>query len=352
MKAFEQNIRRVTPYVPGDQPDFPDMIKLNTNESPFPPSPAVKAALDNLPADTLRLYPDPDVKKLVHALAASYDLRDDQVFVGVGSDDVLAMAFMTFFNSEKPILFPDITYSFYDVWARLFHIPYSCLPLDENFKIHPEDYFGENGGVVLANPNAPTSIFMPLSEIETILQHNQDVIVIVDEAYIDFGGVSAVELLPKYENLVVVQTFSKSRAMAGMRIGYAMASPALIQAMNAVKASYNSYTMNRPAIEAGTAAAEDTVYFRACCQKIIETRAYTASRLAEMGFTCLDSCTNFLFASHPAIPAAQLYQKLKERHIFVRYFNKPRIDNYLRITIGTDEQMARFCEVVKEILSH
>lgn len=352
MNTFEQNIRRVTPYVPGDQPDFPDMIKLNTNESPFPPAPAVKKALELIPADTLRLYPDPDVTKLVHALASSYHLRDNQVFVGVGSDDVLAMCFMTFFNSGKPILFPDITYSFYDVWARLFHIPYSCPPLDEQFRICPEDYYVENGGIVLANPNAPTSIFMPLQEIEAILQHNQDVIVIVDEAYIDFGGISAVELLPRYPNLVVVQTFSKSRAMAGMRIGYAMASPLLIQALNAVKASYNSYTMNRAAIEAGTAAAEDTTYFRECCEKIMATRARTAECLKEMGFTCLDSCTNFLFASHPSVPAEKIYQKLKERHIFVRYFNKPRINQYLRITIGTDEQMERFCSVLQEILNY
>ena len=352
MKAWQDKIRSVVPYTPGEQPNRPNMIKLNTNENPYPPAPGVRDVLDHFDEDRLRLYPDPTAGTLVGALADYYHVGKDQVFTGVGSDDVLAIAFMTFFNSGKPILFPDITYSFYDVWARLFHIPYSCPPLDEQFRICPEDYYVENGGIVLANPNAPTSIFMPLQEIEAILQHNQDVIVIVDEAYIDFGGISAVELLPRYPNLVVVQTFSKSRAMAGMRIGYAMASPLLIQALNAVKASYNSYTMNRAAIEAGTAAAEDTTYFRECCEKIMATRARTAECLKEMGFTCLDSCTNFLFASHPSVPAEKIYQKLKERHIFVRYFNKPRINQYLRITIGTDEQMERFCSVLQEILNY
>ena len=347
---FEDKIRQVTPYVPGEQPDFADMIKLNTNENPYPPSPKVQVALKGLPTDSLRLYPDPDATALVRALAAFYGVQEDQLFVGVGSDDVLAMAFLAFFNSGQPILFPDITYSFYDVWANLFRIPYKCVPLDDSFRLQPADYFQENGGIVIANPNAPTSVCAPLEDIEAILQHNRDVIVIVDEAYVDFGGTSALSLLPKYDNLVVVQTFSKSRSLAGMRIGFAIASPQLIRALNDVKASYNSYTMNRTAIAAGVAAVEDRAYFEECCRKVMDTRETARARLAELGFSTLDSCTNFLFATHARVPAQVLFEELKKRHIFVRYFNKPRIDNYLRISIGTDEQMEQLYKALKEIL--
>ena len=219
MNTWEANIRKVVPYTPGEQPNQPDMIKLNTNENPYPPAPGVEKALRGIQPDTLRLYPDPTASDLVHAIARNYGLKDEQVFVGVGSDDVLAMSFLTFFNSDKPILFPDITYSFYDVWADLFRIPYECKALDENFCIRKEDYFGENGGIIFPNPNAPTGVELPLGDIEEILLHNRDVIVIVDEAYVDFGAKSALELIEKYDNLLVVQTFSKSRSMAGMRIG-------------------------------------------------------------------------------------------------------------------------------------
>lgn len=350
MKAWEANIRKVVPYVPGEQPQRTNMIKLNTNENPYPPAPGVQKLMDDFQMDRLRLYPDPECSSLVNALADYYGVDRDQVFVGVGSDDVLSVAFLTFFNGEKPILFPDITYSFYDVWADVYRIPYERPALDENFRIRREDYYKENGGVIFANPNAPTSIAEPLEFVEDILQHNQDVIVIVDEAYIDFGGQSALPLLKKYENLLVVQTFSKSRSMAGMRIGYAIGSRELIQAMNDVKYSINSYTMNQTALAYGVEAVKDDVYFKEITDKIIKTRQWSKEALEKSGFTCLDSSSNFLFATHSRVPAKEIFEKLKERDIFVRYFNKPRIDNYLRITIGTDDQMQKFVEAVREIV--
>jgi len=339
MKAFEANIRKVVPYVPGEQPKRTKMIKLNTNENPYPPAPGVAKALKELDADRLRLYSDPTCQMLVDALAEHYGVENDQVFVGVGSDDVLAMAFMTFFNSDKPILFPDITYSFYPVWAELLKVPYECPKLDENFRIHKEDYYRENGGIVIANPNAPSAIAEPLSFIEDILQHNPNVIVIVDEAYVDFGTESALSLLEKYDNLLVVQTFSKSRAMAGMRIGFAIGSPLLIKFLNDVKYAYNSYTMNTPSLVCGVEAVKDDAYFKDIVNKIVETREYAKEELKDMGFEMTDSKTNFLFVTHPQVPARDIFEALKEENIFVRYFSKERLDNYLRITIGTREEM-------------
>lgn len=295
MVNWENNIRRVVPYTPGEQPDQPDMIKLNTNENPYPPAPGVREVLRGMDTDTLRLYPDPAALDLVHAIADNYGLQDDQVFVGVGSDDVLAMSFLTFFNSEKPILFPDITYSFYDVWADLFRIPYERPALDEHFHIRKEDYFRENGGIIFPNPNAPTGVVMPLSEIEDIVAHNQDVIVIVDEAYVDFGTQSALPLIEKYENLLIVQTFSKSRSMAGMRIGFAMGSPKLIKYLNDVKYSFNSYTMDRTALAAGVAAVKDQEYFCETCHKIIETREWTKKELVKLGFSFRGFQSKLLF---------------------------------------------------------
>lgn len=351
MKAWENNIRRVTPYVPGEQPDIPGMIKLNTNENPYPPSPAVLKAMRKLQIEKLRLYPDAAAKALVKALADYYDLEENQVFVGVGSDDVLAMAFMTFFNSDKPILFPDITYSFYDVWAELFHIPYKCPALDDNFRIRKEDYYQENGGIVIANPNAPTSIGEDITFVRDILEHNRDSVVIVDEAYVDFGGVSALKLTKEFDNLLVVQTFSKSRSMAGMRIGYAMGNPLLIKALNDVKYSYNSYTMNVTSICYGLEAVKDVAYYKECIGKIIRTREWVKKELKKLGFTFPDSQTNFIFAKHRTVPAKKIFTDLKKENIFVRYFNKPRIDNYLRITIGTDEQMEKVLEVLRRIVN-
>ena len=352
MKAFEKNIRKVEPYVPGEQPKKANVIKLNTNENPYPPSPKVKEQCAKICAETeeLRLYPDPTAGMLVEAIAKYKGLDSSQVFVGVGSDDVLAMAFLTFFNSEKPIFFPDITYSFYDVWADLFKIPYDKKPLDENFMIKKDDYYWKNGGVVFPNPNAPTGVLMPLDEIEDIISHNQDVIVIVDEAYVDFGGHSAQELLSKYENLLVVQTFSKSRSMAGMRIGYAFGNPELIKYLNDVKYSFNSYTMDRTTIAAGVASMKDQAYFEECCNKIITTREWTKTELKKLGFSFQDSKANFIFATHESCPAKKLFGALREKHIYVRYFPKDRIDNHLRITIGTDKEMKKLVEFLKEYL--
>lgn len=344
MKQWEANIRKVVPYVPGEQPSEQRMIKLNTNENPYPPAPGVMESLYAFDADKLRLYPDPQAAMLVDALAKRYRLKPGQVFVGVGSDDVLAMAFLTFFNSEKPVLFPDITYSFYDVWAQMLHIPYKPVPLDDDFRIRREDYYEENGGVIFPNPNAPTGELESLEDIEDILCHNQDVIVIIDEAYIDFGGKSALPLLNKYENLLIVQTFSKSRSLAGMRIGHAFGSRELIRYLNDVKYSFNSYTMNHLALALGTAAVEDDAYFRETIHKIVTTRERMKEEFRSLGFVFGDSMSNFLFVTHPDFPAAQLFEALKQENIYVRYFNKPRIDNYLRITIGTDDEMDALLE--------
>ncbi|MBS6646420.1 MAG: histidinol-phosphate transaminase [Clostridiaceae bacterium] len=352
MKAWETNIRRVVPYVPGDQPKGDKLIKLNTNENPYPPAPGVLKALKEMDYDRFRKYPDPACSVLVEALAGYYHVKPDQVFTGVGSDDVLAMAFLTFFNSEKPVLFPDITYSFYDVWAKLFGISYETVPLDGEFRIVKEEYYRENGGIVFPNPNAPTGVLMPLDEVREIISHNQDVIVIVDEAYIDFGGQSALELLDEFQNLLVVQTFSKSRSMAGMRIGFAIGHPDLIKALNDVKYSYNSYTMNLPSLVLGTEAVKDDVYFRQTLKKVTDTRERAKIRLKELGFSFPDSYSNFIFAAHETCPAGELFEALKKEQIYVRYFNKPRLDNYLRISIGTDEEMERLYQFLEEYLKN
>ena len=350
MSTWEENVRKVIPYTPGEQPNQPDMIKLNTNENPYPPAPGVEKALKEMDMDAMRLYPDPAAYDLVHAIAQMYSLKDEQVFVGVGSDDVLAMSFLTFFNSEKPVLFPDITYSFYDVWADLFKIPYERPALDENFHIKKEDYFKENGGVIFPNPNAPTGVEMQLDDVEEIIRHNQDVIVIVDEAYVDFGGKSALPLIEKYDNLLVVQTFSKSRSLAGMRIGFACGNEKLIKYLNDVKYSFNSYTMDRTALAAGVAAVKDQAYFQETCNKIIETREWTKKELKALGFSFQDSMSNFIFAAHETCPAEKIFEALREKHIYVRYFPKGRTNNFLRITIGTQEEMQTFINVLKDYL--
>ncbi len=350
MNLWETNIRKAVPYVPGEQPDQQRMIKLNTNENPYPPAPGVAESIYASDTDRLRLYPDPEAGVLVNALAKRYRVKPEQVFAGVGSDDVLAMSFLTFFNSQKPILFPDITYSFYDVWAGLFRIPYQTVPLDPQFRICAQDYEIPNGGVVFPNPNAPTGELESLALIEHILQHNQDVIVIVDEAYIDFGGTSALPLLNQYENLLIVQTFSKSRSLAGMRIGYAFGSETLIRYLNNVKYSFNSYTMNQLTLTAGAAALRDEAYFKKTIHKIIATRERVKEEFQKLGFLFGDSQSNFLFVTHPDVHAQKLFEALKAEHIYVRYFNKPRIDNYLRITIGTDEEMDVLLDVLRGYL--
>ena len=347
MKPWEKNIRKVVPYVPGEQPKQTNIIKLNTNENPYPPAPGVRKALNSLDADKFRFYSDPVSADLVNAIADYYGADSDEVFVGVGSDDVLSMCFMTFFNSDKPILFPDITYSFYSVWADVHRIPYEKIPLNDCFEINLADYKKPNGGVIFPNPNAPTSIYMPLESVEEIIKENQDVIVIVDEAYIDFGGESALSLLKKYENLLVVQTFSKSRSMAGIRIGYAIGNRELIKALNDVKYSINSYTMNYPSIALGAAAVKDKAYFEDTVNKIIATRERYSEKLKELGFEFPESSSNFLFATHPKYSAKELFEALRKENIYVRYFASPRIDNYLRITIGTDEEMEALYQFFK-----
>lgn len=352
MSTWRDNLRTIEPYVPGEQPNLPDMIKLNTNENPYPPSPKVVEVLKSFDCDSLRLYPDPNSQLLADALAKRYGLASDQVFLGVGSDDVLAIAFMTFFNSKKPVLFPDITYSFYDVWAELFQIPYERPALDEHFDLIREDYYKENGGVVIANPNAPTGVLQNIDFLRDVIEHNRDVVVIIDEAYADFSESSALELTKEYDNVLIVQTYSKSRSLAGMRIGYAMGNPELIKAMNDVRYSYNSYPMTRLSVALGVAALEDETYFQDTVAKVIETREWTKEQLKRLGFSFRDSRTNFIFAAHESVPAVQIFDALREKHIFVRHFSQKRIDNYLRISIGTREEMESFIEETEKIVAN
>lgn len=352
MNKWEDNIRKVVPYVAGEQPIGTDIIKLNTNENPYPPAPGVEKLSREIDSSRFSLYPDADAVALVDALTAYHGLQPGQLFVGVGSDDVLALAFLTFFNSKKPILFPDITYSFYPVWSDVYQIPYETIPVDADFKVNPADYARENGGVVIANPNAPTSIAMGLDQVETIIQENPDVIVIIDEAYVDFGGETALPLLDKYENLLVVRTYSKSRSMAGMRIGYAMANTRLIQAMKDVKESINSYTMNMASIILGAESVKDDGYFKNRIAQVVATRERVKEALTQMDFDVKDSATNFLFAGHSNIPAKYIFEQLRQKKIFVRYFDKPRINNYLRITIGTDKQMDTVLKAIDECIKN
>ncbi len=348
--SWEENVRKTEPYVAGEQPKDQNIIKLNTNECPYPPAPGVARRAGEISLEDLRLYPDMNAEKLVNSLSEYYHIKPSQIFVGVGSDDVLAMSFMTFFHSDRPVLFPDITYSFYDVWAKLYGIPYKMCPLTQDFRIRKEDYMTPNGGVIFPNPNAPTGVLESVDMIEEIVQANRDVVVIIDEAYIDFGGESALPLIDRYDNLLVVQTFSKSRAMAGMRIGFAMGSEKLIGYLKDVKFSFNSYTLNMPSIELGVEAVKDDVYFKETVNKIIHTRERVKKELEELHFVFTDSKSNFLFAAHESVPAAELFEALRENGIYVRYWNKKRIDNRLRITVGTDEQMDELIAFLKSYL--
>lgn len=348
MKTWEKNIRRVEPYIPGEQPKKQNIIKLNTNENPYPPSPKVLSKKIEL--EKLRLYPDDTAKDLVDAIAAYHNVNENQVFVGVGSDDVLAISFLTFFNSNKPIFFPDITYSFYDVWANLYRIPYETKALNERFELIAGDYYEANGGVIFPNPNAPTGLAVDICFIKDILEHNQDVIVIVDEAYIDFGGTSALSLTESYENLLVVRTYSKSRSMAGLRIGYAIGNEALIKALNDVKYSFNSYTLNYPSITLATESIKDDAYFKETVSKVIKTREWFEKELTRLGFTYPKSSANFVFASHKMVPAKEIFEAAKKENIFVRYFNKSRINNYLRISIGTDDEMRKLVAFLEKMV--
>lgn len=347
--SWEDNVRKVIPYVPGEQPKT-KVIKLNTNENPYPPSKKVAEALRTYDIDELRLYPDVNGGELYEKLSKEYGIDKEKLFIGVGSDDVLATAFLTFFAGDKPILFPDITYSFYDVWADLYNIPYEMIPLNDEFRIVKEDYYRPNGGVVIPNPNAPTGVEKSVEDLEEIIKANREQVVIIDEAYVDFGAKSILPLIDKYDNLLVVQTFSKSRSMAGARIGMAFGSKKLIKYMNDVKFSINSYTMNRLTVAAGKAMLEDNDYFNEICAKVIATRERTKESLKELGFTFPDSKTNFIFASHKSVPAKEIFEAAKKAGIYVRWWGKSRIDNYLRISIGTDDEMDTFINFLKDFL--
>ncbi|MBC68690.1 histidinol-phosphate transaminase [Acinetobacter sp.] len=350
MRFWSPEVRELEPYVPGEQPKIQNLLKLNTNENPYPPSPkvveAVQAVLANQ-ADALRLYPDPDATALKQAIANQQHIDVAQVFVGNGSDEVLAHIFKAFFIQKQPILYPDITYSLYPVYSQFFGIETKQIPLNDKFEINVADYQQENGGIIITNPNAPTSIALGLAEIEQVLQANPDQVVVIDEAYVDFGAESAVQLVHRYDNLVVCQTTSKSRSLAGLRVGFAIAQPHLIAALEAVKNSFNSYPIDRFAIAAAVASFEDQAYFVQQCQKVIESRELIVNDLTALGFNILPSKANFIFATHPQHDAGQLAQQLREQGIIVRYFNKPRINQFLRITIGTDEQNQRLVETLQ-----
>ena len=345
-----KNLRNIEPYIPGEQSKDKNIVKINANENPYPPSPKAMAVLKSFDANNLRFYPNANSTKLKEAIAKFYGVGVENVFVGNGSDDVLAVAFQSFFNSDKPIVYPDLTYSFYPVWCSLFGIKYKTYPVDHNFRINPEDYKEQNGGVVIPNPNAPTSLGEGLDFVEKILDYNNDSVVIIDEAYVDFGGTSSVSLIEKYENLLVTGTFSKSRSLAGLRIGFAIGSKTLIDVMEAVKNSYNSYTVDSLSIEMGTASIEDKEYFEETCKKVIKTRARVTDELRLLGFDVLDSQTNFVFATHNEHNMKSLFEYLKTQKVFIRYFSLPRIENYVRITIGTDREMDIFLEKTKEFI--
>lgn len=351
-RFWSQLVHTLTPYVPGEQPKGDNLIKLNTNESPYSPSPKVQDAIQaQLAADKLRLYPDPDAEILKSALANRYQLNANQVFVGNGSDEVLAHAFLALLKQDQPILFPDISYSFYPVYCGLYDIEYQTIPLDDDFAINPDDYKIANGGIIFPNPNAPTGRLLTLSAIESILHNNPDSVVVVDEAYIDFGGTSASGLIADYDNLLVVQTFSKSRSLAGLRVGYAIGHPDLIEALERIKNSFNSYPLDQLAIVGAVAALADNDYFDDCCQRIIQTRQTLTDFLQQRGFEVLPSAANFVFVRHPHYDASQLAQQLREQRIIVRHFNRARIDQFLRITIGTEAQNNQLCEVIANLIA-
>lgn len=341
----------LTPYVPGEQPKDRSYVKLNTNECPYPPSPRVLAAIKEAANADLRLYPDPNGTAFKEAVARYHGLSADQVFVGNGSDELLAFAFLAFFDPDRAILFPDITYSFYKVYAGLYRIPYTCVPLDDAFRVPVEAFLAPNGGVVLPNPNAPTAQYVPLGGIREILEGNPDRVVIIDEAYIDFGGESAVPLIREYPNLLVIQTLSKSRSLAGLRTGFAMGSAELIEGLRRIKDSFNSYTLDRLALAGAAAALEDEEYFADITRRVVRTREETVRQLNRLGFQATDSKANFVFISHPDVPARNLFQELRQAGILVRYFDQPRIDNYLRVSIGTDEEMNLFLQALKSIVN-
>lgn len=346
-------VHRLTPYVPGEQPALAHPVKLNTNENPYPPSPAVVSAIRNElgeNAESLRRYPDPTARVLRETVAAHHGLKVDQVFAGNGSDEVLATVFQALLKHDKPILFPDVTYSFYPTYARLYDVAYRTIPLDDAFQIRIDDYTQPSGGILFPNPNAPTGHALPLSDIERLVASNPDSVVVIDEAYVDFGAQSAISLIGKYPNLLVVHTTSKSRSLAGMRVGFAFGDAALIDALNRVKDSFNSYPLDRLAQAAATAAYKDDAWFRECTEKVIASREQMTAQLTALGFEVVPSSANFVFARHEGYDAETLAARLREKEIFVRHFKLPRIDQHLRISIGTDAECGTLLEALKDIL--
>jgi histidinol-phosphate aminotransferase len=343
-------VKSLTPYVPGEQPRIEKLVKLNTNECPYPPSPKVLEAISAVSADALRRYPDPESTELRQAIAAQNGIQPEQVFVGNGSDEVIALAFLALLKQQLPLYFPDVSYSFYPVWSQLFGIECRTVAVAQDFSVDPDAYPVENGGVIIPNPNAPTGMLMSLASIRRLLQRSADSVVVIDEAYIDFGGESAVGLIGEFDNLLVVQTLSKSRALAGLRVGFAMGNAGLIEALGRVKNSFNSYPLDAIAQRAAVAAMGDTDYFHSSCQRVIASREALCSRMASLGFQVLPSGANFIFATHPRHPAKQLFTALRERGIVVRYFDKPRIDNFLRISIGTEEDNAALLSALAELV--
>ncbi len=349
-KYWSESIRGIQPYVPGEQPRIAGLIKLNTNENPFPPSPRALEAIRHAANDELRLYPDPDSRELKAAFAELHGIAPECVFVGNGSDEVLAHAFLGLLKHSRPILFPDVTYSFYPVYCRLYCIDFEQVPLDDTFRVRPGDYLRPNGGIVLPNPNAPTGSALAIDEIRALLAANRDSVVVIDEAYVDFGAASAIPLVAEFANLLVVQTLSKSRSLAGLRVGFAVGQPALIRALACVKDSFNSYPLDRLAIAGGSAALRDRDYFASTCRQVIENREWLDGQLQHLGFQVLPSQANFVFVSHPERDARQLLQALRDRRILVRHFNAARIAQFLRITIGTREHCEALVAALREIL--
>lgn len=348
-KFWSPFVKDLVPYVPGEQPKLTRLVKLNTNENPYGPSPKAIAAMQAELGDSLRLYPDPNGERLKQAVADYYGVRPEQVFVGNGSDEVLAHAFHGLFQHGRPLLFPDVTYSFYPVYCGLYGIDFEAIPLDEEFRIRVEDYARPNGGIVFPNPNAPTGRLLPLEAVERLLQGSPDSVVLVDEAYIDFGGDSAIALIDQYPNLLVTQTLSKSRSLAGLRVGLAVGHVELIEALERIKNSFNSYPLDRMAIAGAAAAFEDRAWFEETRARVIASRAALVEGLEAQGFAVLPSAANFVFARHPAKDAGQLAAGLREQGVIVRHFKQPRIAQYLRITVGTPEQNQVLLDALKSL---
>jgi histidinol-phosphate aminotransferase len=349
-RFWSELVHELTPYSPGEQPRLDSLVKLNTNESPFPPSPQVLAALAALDGDRLRRYPDPESSELRSAFANYHGLQPQQVFLGNGSDEVLAHVFQALLKHDKPVLFPDVTYSFYPVWCQLYDIAYEQVPLAADFSVDIGPYLGRGGGIVLPNPNAPTGILLPQDGVRQLLEANPDTVVVIDEAYIDFGGQSSTRLIEEYDNLLVVHTLSKSRALAGLRVGLAMGSAVLIEALQRVKNSFNSYPMDAVAQAATLASLSDETWFRAGCDRVVANREQMRTALQRMGFEVLPSAANFLLAQHPQRSARSLFEALRAQGIIVRYFDKPRIDNYLRISVGTETECERLVTVLESLV--